>query len=329
MQPDEATEAAILAVLDEYLAQPDEAATRAAWIDDADALALGTAADEITAGVDDIWEHTALVRAEPSSFTLGRRWVRISAHGDTAWLAAGLRLDWADGDGAHEEALRMTAVLVLDRGSWRFAQTHLSVPDARVSPGQAFPSTVETIARSVTAQRPEVVWEPAREGPVTLLFCDIENSAALNEELGDERWFELLEGHDRAVRRTVGEHRGIEVKHLGDGFMLAFSEPDDALRCAVDMQQHLEGAHEPDDPHLRHRIGLHTGEPIRAGGDFFGRDVVLASRIAAAATGGEILISGALLSALDEQEAYRFTERPPMTLKGLSGDHVTYLVDWQ
>ncbi|MCH6552250.1 MAG: hypothetical protein IH804_09610 [Planctomycetes bacterium] len=51
--------------------------------DDADALALGTAADEITAGVDDIWEHTALVRAEPSSFTLGRRWVRIAAHGYT------------------------------------------------------------------------------------------------------------------------------------------------------------------------------------------------------------------------------------------------------
>ena len=178
MQSEETSEAAILEVLDEYLAQPDEAATRDAWIDDADTLALGTAADEITAGVDDIWEHAERVRAEPATFSLGRRWVRISTHDDVAWLAAGLRLDWTDGEGAHEEALRMTAVLVCDGGRWRFAQTHLSVPDARVSPGHTFPSTVETIARSVAAQRPEVVWEPAREGPVTLLFCDIENSAA-------------------------------------------------------------------------------------------------------------------------------------------------------
>ncbi len=329
MQSEETSEAAILEVLDEYLAQPDEAATRDAWIDDADTLALGTAADEITAGVDDIWEHAERVRAEPATFSLGRRWVRISTHDDVAWLAAGLRLDWTDGEGAHEEALRMTAVLVCDGGRWRFAQTHLSVPDARVSPGHTFPSTVETIARSVAAQRPEVVWEPAREGPVTLLFCDIENSAALNEQLGDEAWVSLLERHDRAVRRLVGEHRGIEVKHLGDGFMLAFSEPDDALRCAVAMQQDLHEVHAPDGPHLRHRIGMHTGEPIRAAGDFFGRDVVLASRIASAAVGDEILISAAVADGLTDLEGIELTEREPMQLKGLAGEHVTYAVGWQ
>ncbi len=329
MQPDEATEAAILEVLDEYLARPDELATRAAWIEDADALAVGTAANEIIAGVDDIWQHATRVRSEQAKFALGRRWVRVSAHGDTAWLAAGLRLDWTDADGEHEEALRMTAVLVSAEGRWRFAQTHFSVPDSRVGPGQTFPSTVETIARSVTAQRPEVVWAPARQGPVTLLFCDIENSAPLNEQLGDEAWVSLLERHDAAVRRSVSVHRGIEVKHLGDGFMLAFAVPDDGLRCAIDIQQHLESVHAHDGPVVRHRIGLHTGEPIRAAGDFFGRDVVLASRIASAASGGEILVSQPLVDGLTDAADYRFREREPMALKGLAGEHVTFTVDWE
>lgn len=330
MQPDAATEAAILEALDDYLAQRDEATTRRVWVDDSDALALGTAADEITAGIDEIWEHTERVRSEPITFSLTRRWVRISVHGEVAWLAAGLRLSWADRDGTRDEPLRMTAVLVCIDGRWRFAQTHHSVPDARVSPGHAFPSTVETIASSVAAQRPEIAWEPAHRGSVTLLFCDIENSTVLNEELGDEGWVAFLEQHDAAVRRAVVQHGGVEVKHLGDGFMLAFPVADDALRCAVAMQrQLLEGAQAAHHPDVRHRIGLHTGDPVRTGADFFGRDVTLASRIAGRAEGGEILVSVSLVDALEDVEGFEFTQHEPMQLKGLAGEHVTYTVGWR
>jgi adenylate cyclase len=330
MQPDAGTEAAILEVLDEYLAQPDEAATRDAWVDDPDALALGTAADEVIAGVDEIWHHAARVRSEPITFSLTRRWVRVSVHGDVAWLAAGLRVSWADRNGTRDEPMRMTAVLVCDEGRWRFAQTHHSMPDVRISPGQAFPSTVETIASSVAAQRPEIAWQPAHEGSVTLLFCDIENSTVLNEQLGDAGWVALLAQHDAAVRRSVVEHGGVEVKHLGDGFMLAFPVPDDALRCAVAMQRHLlEGVHDAEHPEVRHRIGLHTGDPVRTGADFFGRDVTLASRIASEAAGGEILVSALLVDALDDVEGFEFSQREPMKLKGFTGEHVTYAVGWR
>lgn len=328
MRPDPATQAAILAVLDEYLAMPDERQIRASWIDDADALAVGTAAHEITAGVDEIWQHAERVRAEPAAFALRRRWVRVSSRGETAWLAAGLRLDWTDAVGEHIEDVRMTAVLLLDDGRWRLAQTHFSVPDARIAPGHAFPSTLETIARSVAAQRPGVIWDPSREGAVTLAFCDIENSAPLNEELGDTAWVQLLERHDVTIRRAVASHGGIEVKHLGDGFMLAFASADDALRCAVAMQRRLQHAHPDGTPEVRHRIGMHTGDPVQASGDFFGRDVVLASRIASAAVGGEILVSQRLVDQLADPDAYRLQERAPLSLKGLEGSHVTFSVDW-
>ena len=114
-----------------------------------------------------------------------------------------------------------------------------------------------------------------------MLFSDIEASTQLNERLGDVRWLELLRAHHAIVREQVHQHGGFEVKSQGDGFMIAFPSARRAVQCARAIQQAIEshlGEH-PDAP-IRLRIGLHTGEAIKEEADFYGKNIVLAARIA-------------------------------------------------
>ena len=119
------------------------------------------------------------------------------------------------------------------------------------------------------------------------------------------------------------------MKSQGDGFMLAFPDPARALECAIAVQRAFaererEGAGEA----LRVRIGLHTGEVIASEGDFFGKNVILAARIAAEACGGEILVSDEMRSAAGELEGLGFDGGRELELKGLAGRHRVYSADW-
>ena len=130
------------------------------------------------------------------------------------------------------------------------------------------------------------------DGAVTILFSDIEGSTEMVERLGDEAWFELLREHNRIVRELVKAHDGSEVKAQGDGFMLAFSSSRAGFACAIEIQRALDGhALEDSDERLRVRVGVHSGFMIQDGQDYFGRNVILAARIADRARGGEILVS--------------------------------------
>ena len=113
------------------------------------------------------------------------------------------------------------------------------------------------------------------------MFTDIEGSTSLNDQLGDQRWIALLREHNEIVRERIAAHGGSEVKTIGDAFMVAFPSARRAVLCAIDLQRAFAAytANHPDAP-LRIRIGLHVGEPVRDGGDFYGKSVTLASRIA-------------------------------------------------
>src|SRR5688572_5550835 len=109
---------------------------------------------------------------------------------------------------------------------------------------------------------------------VTVMFSDIERATALAEKLGDDRWIELLHEHNAIILEQVLEHGGWTVKSQGDGFMLVFASGRRALECAVGIQQAFaaRNAIRLEEP-LRVRIGVHTGEAIREGDDYFGRHV--------------------------------------------------------
>src|SRR5439155_22734224 len=127
-------------------------------------------------------------------------------------------------------------------------------------------------------------------------------------------------------RRHLREHGGYEVKNQGDGFMLAFPDPGDALACAVAIQRALGEAEAMDEERILVRMGLHTGEAIAEEGDYFGRSVILAARIAAQACGGEILVSQALREAAAER--FEFDSGRDLELKGLTGTHTVYRAEW-
>ena len=145
------------------------------------------------------------------------------------------------------------------------------------------------------------------------------------ERLGDQKWMEVLREHNAIVRRNVKAHGGFEVKSEGDGFMLAFQSARKALQCAIETQRAFA---ETAEPPIRVRIGLHTGEVIREGEDFFGKHVNLAARIAGQASGGEILVSSLLKELTESGGDIPFGEEREVELKGLSGSHRVYEVVW-
>lgn len=119
----------------------------------------------------------------------------------------------------------------------------------------------------------------------TVLVSDIVASTRQAQLLGDQRWRDLLDVHDRVTRASLERYRGVEVKSLGDGFLATFDGPARAIRCALAITQSLAGLE------LHVRVGLHTGEVDLVAGDVRGIAVHVASRVAGLAEGGEVLVS--------------------------------------
>jgi len=190
------------------------------------------------------------------------------------------------------------------------------------------PTSVDEVASTVGAERPSLRPAAAPDGTVTVLFSDIEASTKLNERVGDVRWLELLREHHAIVREQVHQHGGFEVKSQGDGFMIAFPSARRAVQCAREIQRAIASrlAEHPDGP-IRLRIGLHTGEAIREEADFYGKNIVLAARIADQARGGEILASSVVKQLTESAGDVRFANERELELDGLSGTYTVYKVD--
>ena len=189
-------------------------------------------------------------------------------------------------------------------------------------------ASIDAVASLVYAEKPDLRRQVAPDGTVTLMFSDIEGSTEKTEKLGDTKWMEVLRGHNAIIRKQLKAHGGFEVKSEGDGFMLAFQSARKALQCAIETQRAFARRNESAEEPIRVRMGLHTGEVIKEGDDFFGKHVNLAARIAGQASGGEILVSSLLKELTASGGDIAFDDGRNVALKGLSGDHVVYAVDW-
>ncbi|HLA19244.1 MAG TPA: adenylate/guanylate cyclase domain-containing protein, partial [Dehalococcoidia bacterium] len=190
-------------------------------------------------------------------------------------------------------------------------------------------TSIDAVAASVYVDKPDLRSHAAPDGTVTIMFSDIEGSTAMTERLGDQRWLELLREHNALVRRQVKSHGGFEVKSEGDGFMLAFQSARRALECAIDIQRGFAASNEKAKEPVKVRIGLHTGEAIKEGDDFFGKHVNLAARVAGQAQGGEILVSSLLKELTESAGEFTFGEGRKVELKGLAGPHRVFEVRWR
>lgn len=188
-------------------------------------------------------------------------------------------------------------------------------------------SSIDAVAAAVQRERPDLGRVVAPDGTVTILFTDIERFSDLTERVGDQRAQEILRAHNAIVRAQVLAQGGYEVRCQGDGFMLAFAGARQGLACAVAIQRAIRAAALPEP--VRVRIGLHTGEAIREEGDFSGRVVILAARIAAQAQGAEILSSGLTRDLVAGRGEFAFGPTREVTLKGLAGSHQVMSVEWE
>ncbi|HKQ03445.1 MAG TPA: adenylate/guanylate cyclase domain-containing protein [Actinomycetes bacterium] len=149
--------------------------------------------------------------------------------------------------------------------------------------------------------------------PPAVCFLDLTGYTRLTEERGDEAAAELAARLANLVRQCSQEHGGTPVKWLGDGVMFYFREPAAAVLAALDMVEAV-GRHDLPPAH----VGIHAGPVIFQDGDYFGRTVNLASRIAEYARPGEVLVSQEVVDAADAAQV-SFVEIGPVELKGVPG----------
>jgi len=132
---------------------------------------------------------------------------------------------------------------------------------------------------------------------LAILFTDLVDFSDWVLEAGDERAVELVRAVGQAVEGAVRAHGGRVVKRLGDGVMAVFDDPAAAVRAGCEAAGAAGELHAPG-----LRAGVHIGRPRKLGGDYFGVDVNVAARVAAAAGGGEVLVSDAVRDRLDPEQ---------------------------
>lgn len=166
------------------------------------------------------------------------------------------------------------------------------------------------------------------EGTLTILFTDVEGSTDLGARAGDVDARRILRAHEEVVRSQIEGHGGLEIKALGDGFMIAFTSARRAVECAIAIQKALHDLESEHPEALRIRIGLNAGEVIREGNDLFGGAVAAAARISAHAGGGEILVSEVVKALVGTMPDVSFLDRGPVELKGFGEPWHLHEVRW-
>ncbi len=178
---------------------------------------------------------------------------------------------------------------------------------------------VEVIARSVSALQPGrssvakelglsalQIWQSVSEATgrgrgeleMALLFTDLVGFSTWALQAGDEAVLELLREVGAAVEAAIAEHDGRIVKRLGDGLMATFLSAEAAVGAALDAQDAVRRVTvEGYSPRMR--AGVHWGQPRKLGGDYLGVDVNVAARVTEAAKPGQVLVSDALLSRIE------------------------------
>lgn len=154
---------------------------------------------------------------------------------------------------------------------------------------------------------------PSQADPPAIVFIDISEYTRRTDESGDDDAAELAARFSEIVRREVTRFGGSVVKFLGDGVMLYFADPDAGVRCA---RRLLDFGGDSGLPPMH--AGVDVGSVVFRDGDYFGRTVNRAARIADVARPGEILISQAAADAVGEKVSTALLAVGPFSLKGIT-----------
>lgn len=162
------------------------------------------------------------------------------------------------------------------------------------------------------------------------MLSDIADAGTASEQLGPERWERLLADHRLLVEQLVGRHDGQVMRFERDGFLASFNSAHAGLHAAVELQRTFTPpAGQGGAPPIQVRAGLHSGFVIANPEQLLGRNVVLASRIAGQARGGEILVSSNVKQYTETDPSFEFETHGEYHFKGLHGEHTVFAVRWR
>jgi adenylate cyclase len=159
-------------------------------------------------------------------------------------------------------------------------------------------------------ERAGVLGRPGRVP--AMCFVDLVGYTRLTEERGDAAAAALAEALALLVDRSAREHGGVPVKWLGDGVMVHYREPAGAVLAALRLVEQLPAAGLPPA-----HVGVAAGPVVAQGGDYFGRTVNLAARLAARAGAGQVLVSGNVVDSASP-EGVSFVELGELRLEGFA-----------
>jgi adenylate cyclase len=176
------------------------------------------------------------------------------------------------------------------------------------------------------------VWEAVAEGegrergdrPLAIVFTDLVGFSNWALEAGDEAALTLLRDVGEAIEPPVLSRGGEVVKRLGDGMMAVFGDAQEGVDAVFDARERLEDVEAPGySPKIR--AGMHLGTPKRLGDDYLGVDVNVAARVADEASGGDLLVSGQALDALDP-DGLKVKKKLLFRAKGVPDDITVYSI---
>ena len=153
----------------------------------------------------------------------------------------------------------------------------------------------------------------AEERHPAICFLDITGYTRLTQERGDKAAADLAERLAKLVKQVSAAHAGRPVKWLGDGVMFHFRDPGRAVLAALEMVEGIPASGLPPA-----HVGIETGPVVFQEGDYYGRTVNIAARIADYARPGEVLVSQAVVDA-GRPAGVAFDDIGSVELKGVSG----------
>jgi class 3 adenylate cyclase/tetratricopeptide (TPR) repeat protein len=170
---------------------------------------------------------------------------------------------------------------------------------------------------------------PGSTQTVSMLITDLVGSTAMAERIGPLAAEELRSEHFTLLRGALERTGGREVKNLGDGLMTVFASAAQSLVCAVEMQQAIEARNRRAEEPLAVRIGVSIGEAVVEEGDYFGWPAVEATRLCAAAEGGQIVVNTLVRQVAGALQDGSFRPLGALELKGISEPIEAFELQWE
>jgi len=221
-----------------------------------------------------------------------------------------------------ESIARVTLVYTLEKGIWKVQHIHNSFAVSNIEAMGYEHTAFDDLLDAAAKADPQI----GKTGIAAVMFTDIADSSVLAALVGDTAWTKRVSSHMKMLEDHIRQNEGRLIKSLGDGTMSTFSSARSAMTTAQSIQRAL--ADDRQEPSLPVRIGIHTGDVVQAGDDFFGSVVNKAARVASVTGSGEIRVSDATRIMVGATQDFAFDDPAKVPLKGLDGEHLIHRLIW-